>query len=252
MSDAPESSGCSNDADLSTVDQVETILPSGRVTDRWDAEYRRGRYADEPPVAMAATIVRHAQRLGLTSGVYIGCGNGRNFVPLRRAGLDLVGLDVSTEALEALRRRLPELPGDRLVHGTVNDLPPGRKYPLVIGIQVFQHGTRAQCHAHLRAAAALVAPGGLLCLRVNAIGTDLYPAHEITEVGPGDSLTIRYKTGAKAGLDIHFFTQPEISKVVSDGFTPVTGPTKVTEPRTPPAPGTWCQWEAIWRRQPTG
>jgi hypothetical protein len=60
-----------------------------RLAARWDAEYRRGRYRDEPPVAMTGTITRHAERLGITSGVYIGCGNGRNFVPLRRSGLDL-------------------------------------------------------------------------------------------------------------------------------------------------------------------
>jgi SAM-dependent methyltransferase len=207
-----------------------------RVASRWDAEYRRGRYADEAPVAMTASIVHHARRIGLTSGLYIGCGNGRNFVPLRQSGLDLVGLDVSAEALDALRRRLPNLPDDRLVHGTIDHLPADRQYPLVIGIQVFQHGTRAQCHEHLRAAAARTAPGGLFCLRVNAIGTDLYPAHDITETGSDGGLTIRYRAGAKAGLDVHFFSRSEIESLVPDHFEPVAELTRVSERRTPPPP----------------
>ncbi|GAA2441970.1 class I SAM-dependent methyltransferase [Streptomyces macrosporus] len=222
--------------------------PDAAVAERWDDEYRRGRYRDEPPVAMVETVVREARARGLRSGLYIGCGNGRNFVPLREAGLDLVGLDVSGEALEALRDRLPDLPADRLVHGTVHDLPPDERFPIVVGIQVFQHGPRGRCHDHVRAAAARVAPGGLLCVRVNAVGTHLHPAHEVVETHPDGGLTVRYLAGPKKGLDVHFFARDELEGVVPAGFEPVVPLTRVTERRVPPAPGHWCQWEGIWRR----
>lgn len=216
----------------------------------WDAEYQRGRYHAEPPVAMTDDIIREARAREIDSGLYIGCGNGRNYVPLRAAGLDLTGLDVSAVALDQLRRRLANLPTDRLVQGTVNHLPCQAQFPLVIGIQVFQHGRRAQCHAHVTAATDRVAPGGLFCVRVNAVGTDLYPAHDIVECNEDDGLTIRYTAGPKAGLDIHFFTRAELEQVVPANFVPVHELRQVTEHRQPPAPGKWSQWEGMWVRPP--
>src|SRR5215510_9080555 len=81
---------------------------SAMTAERWDAEYRGGRYAAEPPVVFVATIVTalsarpavHARQ-----GLYVGCGNGRNFLPLVDAGLDLCGLDVSAKALRQLAAR---------------------------------------------------------------------------------------------------------------------------------------------------
>jgi hypothetical protein len=63
-------------------------------TAAWDAEYASGRYLGEPPVAFVEDVVRVSLAASRTRGLYIGCGNGRNFVPLLDAGMDLIGLDV--------------------------------------------------------------------------------------------------------------------------------------------------------------
>jgi hypothetical protein len=68
MSSAPAEESRDHAADA-------TVLLTGRVAQRWDAEYRRGRYMDEPPVAMTTTIVDHARRFGLGSGLYVGCNS---------------------------------------------------------------------------------------------------------------------------------------------------------------------------------
>jgi len=60
----------------------------------WDAEYAAGRYAGDPPVAFVRDIVDAARERGLRRGLYVGCGNGRNLLPLLDAGLDLTGLDI--------------------------------------------------------------------------------------------------------------------------------------------------------------
>jgi hypothetical protein len=41
-------------------------------------------------------IISAIRSAGLSEevGLYVGCGNGRNFIPLRAAGLDIIGLDV--------------------------------------------------------------------------------------------------------------------------------------------------------------
>jgi trans-aconitate methyltransferase len=211
----------------------------------WDTEYARGRYHDEPAVDFVSDIVTTAHQHRLRDGVYIGCGNGRNLLPMLDAGLDLVGLDISAEALRQLRRRRPDR-ADKLLLGDLAALPDSARCELVVGIQVFQHGTRAQAHQHLLAAAERVVTGGLLCVRVNATDTDIEYDHDRIEEAPDGGYTVRYRSGPKAGLDIHFFTAAELSTLVADQFTPRLHTTH----RASPSRGHWSQWEAIWQRLP--
>jgi DNA-binding HxlR family transcriptional regulator/SAM-dependent methyltransferase len=214
----------------------------------WDAEYAAGRYAGDPPVEFVRDIIAAAAQHGLSHGLYVGCGSGRNLVPLLDAGLDLTGLDISGQAIALLRARRPDR-ASRLITGDLAVLPAAARYDLVVGIQVFQHGCRAQAHRHLAAAAALVRPGGLLCVRVNAAGTDIeHPHRRFEEHGDG-SFSVRYRSGPKAGLDIHFFTATELAAVAGDAFEPVLPPRPHVTWRPPPGRGQWTQWEAIWRRR---
>ena len=163
----------------------------------WDAEYQACRYAGEPPVRFTQDILTAAHAAGITAGLYIGCGNGRNYLPLTAAGLDLTGLDISAAAIAQLIARTPQR-RNQLIPGDLTILPTGARYPLVIGIQVFQHGDRAVAHAHIRAAQERVAPGGLFCLRVNATATDIWPGHEVTGRDPDGGLTGRLPGRAQA------------------------------------------------------
>jgi len=212
----------------------------------WNEEYRRGRYVNDPPVAFVDDILLAAAREGITTGVYVGCGNGRNLLPLVDGGIDVLGLDVSAEAVHQLAQRRPDR-SDRLWHGGLESLPAGQTWPLVIGIQVFQHGNREQAHRHVRAAQQRVGPGGLLCVRVNATDTDVWPAHEVTEQHPDRGFTVRYTAGPKTGLSIHFFSADELHQLF-DGWPALLSIRPDSTGRTPPAPGQWTQWEAIWRR----
>jgi SAM-dependent methyltransferase len=213
----------------------------------WDAEYRAGRYQDERPVPFTRDILAAARAAGLSHGLYIGCGNGRNYLPLSANGLELTGVDISEAAIAQLAGRAPQYRG-RLVRGDLTALPPGAVWPLVIGIQVFQHGDRAAAHAHIRAAQRRLSPGGLFCLRVNAVGTDIWPGHEITEQCPDGGLTVRYLAGPKRGLLIHFFSTAELAALFTPGYTPVLPIRAQRTRRAPPQPGHWSQWEAIWRK----
>jgi 2-polyprenyl-3-methyl-5-hydroxy-6-metoxy-1,4-benzoquinol methylase len=131
---------------------------TARAAAAWDAEYAAGRYAGEPPVAFVRDIVAAARERGLRHGLYVGCGNGRNLLPLLDAGLDLTGLDISPQAIAQLQARRPDR-ASRLITGDLAALPRMARFDLVVGIQVFQHGTRAQAHQHLAAAATRVRPG---------------------------------------------------------------------------------------------
>ena len=228
---------------------VGSGIKGGWTRARWllgDAEYEADRYRDEAPVEFVHDLVAAAQDAGLiaATGLYIGCGNGRNYLPLVAAGLDLLGLDVSATALEQLGRRAPERRGD-LVHGDLSALPDRLRFPLVIGIQVFQHGDRATVHSHFRSAQERVSPGGLFCVRVNAVGTDVAPCHDVTERHRDGGFTVRYLEGPKAGLDVHFFSASELNGVFGSAFEPVLPLRRHDTSRTMPNTGRWSQWEAI-------
>ncbi|HZU12408.1 MAG TPA: class I SAM-dependent methyltransferase [Chloroflexota bacterium] len=212
----------------------------------WDREYEAGRYDAEPPEPFLDDILAAARQAGITSGLYIGCGNGRNYVPLVRAGLNVVGLDISPIALAQLAERVPER-RDSLICGDLGALPRDACYDLVLGIQVFQHGDRATAHAHIRSAVDRVAPDGLFAIRVNAAQTDVWPAHTITERGADDGFSVRYREGAKSGLDIHFFARAELESLLA-GLRPVLPLRLRSTRRQPPAPGQWSQWEGIWQK----
>jgi SAM-dependent methyltransferase len=214
----------------------------------WDAEYRAGRYADEGPIAFVQDILRCANAVEPPPGrgLYIGCGNGRNYLPLVAGGLDLVGLDLSRVALEQLAARAPERAGD-LVLGDLDALPADAAFSIVIGIQVFQHGREQEAHEHVAAALRRLAPGGLFCVRVNAVGTDLAHEHRVVERNDDGGFTVEYLGGPKTGLAIHFFAEAELARLLST-LEPLLPLRAQATQRQPPGEGRWLQWEGIWRR----
>ena len=222
-------------------------MSTGAAAASWDAEYAAGRYRHDPPVGFTRDIIGAARSGNLRRGLYIGCGNGRNLVPLSDAGLDLIGLDISALAVGQLRERRPG--AARLVVGGIDALRASAEFDLVIGIQVFQHGNRGQAHRHLAGAAAHVTPGGLLCVRVNATGTDIRHRHERTEEAGDGSFTVRYLDGPKTGLEVHFVTAAELAGLLGKGFTALMPLRLDSTPHAPPATGQWSQWEAIWQRR---
>jgi hypothetical protein len=226
-------------------------LPDDLAARRWDAEYRDGRYEAEPPLPFVETIVDGARRHGLVGsavGLYVGCGNGRNFVPLVDAGLNLFGLDVSAEALRQLAGRRPEL-ASRLLHGRFQDLEPPAPLAYVVAIQVFQHGVAAEAVAYFDRVAALLASGGLLFLRVNSASTQVVRGHTVLERGEHGGFSVRYLEGPKDGMAIHFYARPELEALTRERFATVVAPREDVVHRTPPARGFWAQWEAVYRRR---
>ena len=70
----------------------------------------------------------------------------------------------------------------------------------------------------------------------------------MTERHPDGGLTVRYLTGPKQDLLIHFFADAELGELFAAGFTPVLPLRLQRTRRDPPQPGQWSQWEAIWRK----
>jgi SAM-dependent methyltransferase len=228
-------------------------LPDALTATRWDEEYRRGRYAAEPPVAFVDTIVKALDArpaLRGRPGLYVGCGNGRNFLPLVDAGLALTGLDLSAEALRQLEARRPDA-RLHLEHGDFLTYAPTAAPAYVVAIQVFQHGRRAAAEAYFARVADLLGPGGLLFLRVNAASTEVYHRHTVVERA-ADGFTVEYEDGPKQGLAVHFYGRHELDDLTALAFRPVHEPREDVVRRPPPKHGSWSQWEAVYERVVSG
>ncbi len=90
--------------------------------------------------------------------LYLGIGTGRLAVPLERAGVRLVGLDVHPGMLARARERLP---GVELVEAAIEDLRLARRFDLVMA------PSGILCTAErLRRAAAHTTPGGRLAFEL--------------------------------------------------------------------------------------
>ena len=210
------------------------------------AEYGRGRYAGEPPIKFAETILGAvAGSAGLSGGrgLYVGCGNGRNFIRLVRGGLDLAGIDPSPVAIGQLAARCPPAAG-RLQCVDMERFEPGVRFDYLIAIQVFQHGCAASAARYFERASQLLRSGGALFLRANSASTDVYFDHRVKETTAGGSFTVRYLRGPKRGTDVHFFGRDLVEHLLRAGFKVTAGPDEDRIERAPPKTGAWSQWEA--------
>lgn len=216
----------------------------------WNDLYRGGRYAEEPPLRFASEILAtlRGDPAGDGRGLYVGCGNGRNFAPLAHAGLHLTGLDVSEVALQGLAARIPG-GRERLIHGDFQSFEPAGAFDYLIAIQVLQHGAQQDVAAHFRRVASLVKPGGLFFVRVNSTRAEIFFASRPLDENEWGGFSVECLEGAKAGQPVHFFSEAELLALAGDAFAVVAGPREVLEVRPYPRSGRWAQWEAVFRRR---
>jgi SAM-dependent methyltransferase len=98
-------------------------------------------YRDRPDVAF---FVEAATAAG-SPVLEVGCGTGRVLIPTARAGVDIVGLDLSPHMLAVCRQRLQEEPEAvqrraRLVEADMRDFDLGSRFTLAtIPFRPFQH-----------------------------------------------------------------------------------------------------------------
>jgi SAM-dependent methyltransferase len=103
-----------------------------------------------------------------------GCGNGRITIPLGRAGVEVVGIDLSEAMLKDLRQRILDEPAEvrELIdvrRGDMRKVALGRRFPLVIvPFNAFLHlYTREDVEKFLARAKAHLAPRGELVFDIS-------------------------------------------------------------------------------------
>jgi len=148
------------------------------MTDEDSVEYSPQLAAVYDQVAEYATRgdVDFFVREALESGgevLELGCGTGRVLLPVARAGIGVIGLDLSEPMLEVLRGKLAaETQGVRrrvqLLRGDLRDFDLGRRFALItLPFRPFQHLLSVEEQMScLECAGRHLAPGGRLILDV--------------------------------------------------------------------------------------
>jgi SAM-dependent methyltransferase len=123
----------------------------------------------------------------------LACGTGRLLLPLARAGIEMVGLDLSPFMLAVTRRKLEQEPPEvqarcRLAKSTMADFSLGRQFGL---IYIPAHGfqlllTRGEQRSCLTSCARHLRPDGLLVMNVFNPRLDLLANPAGHEDGPSD------------------------------------------------------------------
>jgi SAM-dependent methyltransferase len=118
----------------------------------------------------------------------IGVGTGRVYLPLRRDGLDVDGIDVSPGMLDRLRERAGDGLDVSVRVGDVTDLDPDREYGLVYcPARAFNHlADLVAQRAAMRQVHDALAPGGRFALNTFApdpqFVADRYTVRDVTEL----------------------------------------------------------------------
>jgi cyclopropane fatty-acyl-phospholipid synthase-like methyltransferase len=213
----------------------------------WDAVYNSGtKYLAEPPLSFVDNIIEqiNLHHLSGQKGLYIGCGNGRNYIPLTNTGLHIIGLDISQIALNEIVEKEPKL-AEHLVHSDFLSYKSKHMFDYVIAIQVFQHGRWKEVVKLFKKVETHLNTGGLFCLRVRYVDMPLKNTHQIIEHTPYGGFTAHFTEGQKTNLDIHSFSVEEISFLTHEQFTPVISPHNVTTKKKGSIP---THIEGIWMK----
>lgn len=216
----------------------------------WDRQYESGRYDNEPPIPFVNQIIDELGEAGKKqSGLYVGCGNGRNYIPLVQSGLDLRGIDISAVGVNQIIDKYPAAAG-KVWQQSFEDLTSARVFDYLVAIQVFQHGDEQKIHKYFRNSVDALKPGGKLFLRVNSTSTQIKHRHQVVEQNEHGGFTVIYEEGPKAGVEIHFFSKIELERIAdSNKFNIIKPLVDVIEPRHIHADGVWAQWEGIWQKK---
>ncbi|MCX7805111.1 MAG: class I SAM-dependent methyltransferase [Planctomycetota bacterium] len=146
---------------------------------------------DHIPLYRAKRDISFYVELARRSGgpvLELGCGTGRVSIPVARAGVPVVGLDLSAAMLEVFRRKLaaepPEVAGRvRIIRGDMRRFRLEEKFPLITApFRSFQHLLTVEDQKScLRNVREHLADGGRLALDVLAPNIELLASQRVGE-----------------------------------------------------------------------
>ena len=191
-----------------------TNLNQPSVPEFWNCIYKNmtNNYDPTPFINRIRRNVQHRFK-GNSKGLYAGCGNGRNYTPLSQSGLDIIGLDISSEGLNEIARKNPKY-AHQLICADFGKFEVNCLFDYIISIQLFHMATESKIISYVAKVTQLLKPGGLLFLRVTSTESPITMKHTITEQNTWGGFTIEYAEGEYEGRPLHYFSRVEIDQIL--------------------------------------
>ena len=138
-----------------------------RATERWSTPEAVAGFAASPPNSVLLDFARaELQRVASGTLLDIGCGAGRNAVPLAEMGWRVVGVDLALPMLVAARRRSAVMPRDQLLlaQSRMDSLPVASgAFDLLVAHGIWNLArSGAEMRRGIAEAARVAAPGAAL------------------------------------------------------------------------------------------
>lgn len=215
----------------------------------WPSSPEVGSYPEESPVPFVYYIISHLGEAGKhKTGLYINFANGRNYLPMVRAGLDIYGMDSDRNNLDQLRQAHPDVE-NHTFHGNFASYNGVRIFDYIVAMQSFQYGNVESVNRNLQQAHDVLRPNGRLFIRVNSSSTQLAYKNKLIEGDDETGKTVLYEDGPRRDQEVHFFAENELKDLCTKHhFQSIIEPYEVIEQGKAPAQGKWAQWETVWQR----
>ncbi len=211
--------------------------------DQWDWEYSIRDLPARAPLPIVDVVTSHASVDARI--LYIGVGEGRNFLPLARAGYNVYGCDVSRVSIDRLVSANPDL-ADRLVHGTFESAFPSRGgFDVVVASRVLIEADTNKSHELLLKVLPLLSPRGLLISEWTAVGTDPWPGWDDSFLDSAGNLTLHYDSERIRKKYLSFNGCANLLE--GAGFEIEQGPTPIDLPRSAYPGGIVRDWISVAR-----
>ncbi len=132
------------------------------MSNKWDNIYR----ADDKFVSSFSPLIKIEpilEKKGVRKILDIGCGMGLHSIYLAGRGFDVVGIDISKEAIKQAMRLSKERKVKAVFKiGSMYKLPFGaKKFDAVVSLRVINHGTRAQIKSAIKEIYRVLKKGGI-------------------------------------------------------------------------------------------
>jgi SAM-dependent methyltransferase len=231
--------------------RIQSKEEYGRTTaEGWNRAHREGWGEGLAPAAFLETILTGLNRQDIEGrGLYVGCGDGRNYLELlrQRPGLNLEGVDISDVGIGKLREKAPETePLTRVEDFTRASYI--NTFDYLIAIQSFQNGDRDTTARFFAGTRRALKSGGKLFLAVNSVSTDIIEDYDFIEGSRSSGIVVRFKSGNKEGQYLHYYSKKELGSIAArNSFKVILGPVERSYIRED-GRGRWVQWETVWQK----
>ncbi|WDM44929.1 class I SAM-dependent methyltransferase [Microbacterium luteolum] len=219
------------------------MMTDSHARDRWDWEYTIHNGPPRPSLPIVDRVLEIAhpgERI-----LYVGIGDGRNFLPLIAAGLDVVGCELSRVAMDRLTAEHPGV-ANRAFLGSFEDVFSDQEhFDGVVISRVLVHGDLGRTAAQLNRVRDMLRAGGFVATQWTAAGTDPWPGWTRAALDERANVHLTYADDRVHKVYLSFAGCVELLE--SADYEIERGPIAVDLPRTAVPGGIVRDWITIAR-----